>query len=78
MVLFKMSPPTGTKKMSIRFVFINCNSFLLLTSELLGFVYYFSYSVLRYDMKNLEIPTIGVVGSLVKSGIRVLVYRYGI
>ncbi|GMY19565.1 serine carboxypeptidase-like 45 isoform X2 [Fagus crenata] len=31
-------------------------------------------SVLRYDLKNLEIPTIGVVGSLVKSGIRVLVY----
>uniref|UniRef100_A0A803RA19 Carboxypeptidase n=1 Tax=Cannabis sativa TaxID=3483 RepID=A0A803RA19_CANSA len=30
--------------------------------------------VLRYDMKDLEIPTIHVLGSLVKSGIQVLVY----
>ncbi|PSS01729.1 Serine carboxypeptidase-like [Actinidia chinensis var. chinensis] len=30
--------------------------------------------VIRYDMQNLEIPTIGVLGSLVKSGIRVMVY----
>ncbi|XP_050227921.1 serine carboxypeptidase-like 45 isoform X2 [Mercurialis annua] len=30
--------------------------------------------VLKYDMENLEIPTIDVVGSLVSSGIRVLVY----
>ncbi|KAL9154973.1 hypothetical protein ABFS82_10G152000 [Erythranthe guttata] len=30
--------------------------------------------ILRYDMQNLEIPTIGILGSLVKSGIRVLVY----
>ncbi|XP_051150689.1 serine carboxypeptidase-like 45 [Andrographis paniculata] len=30
--------------------------------------------VLRYDMQNLEVPTIGILGSLVKSGIRVLVY----
>ncbi|XP_057506247.1 serine carboxypeptidase-like 45 [Actinidia eriantha] len=30
--------------------------------------------VLHYEMQNLEIPTIGVLGSLVKSGIRVLVY----
>uniref|UniRef100_A0A2N9HKJ6 Carboxypeptidase n=1 Tax=Fagus sylvatica TaxID=28930 RepID=A0A2N9HKJ6_FAGSY len=29
---------------------------------------------LQYDMKDREIPTIGVVGSLVKSGIRSLVY----
>lgn len=32
-------------------------------------------SVLHYDMQNLEIPTVPVLGSLVKSGIRVLVYR---
>ncbi|KAI8562537.1 hypothetical protein RHMOL_Rhmol03G0043500 [Rhododendron molle] len=31
-------------------------------------------SVLHYDMQNLEIPTVPVLGSLVKSGIRVLVY----
>ncbi|KAL6530574.1 Serine carboxypeptidase-like 45 [Orobanche minor] len=31
-------------------------------------------NVLHYDMQNLEIPTIGILGSLVKSGIRVLVY----
>ncbi|GER51915.1 serine carboxypeptidase [Striga asiatica] len=30
--------------------------------------------VLQYDMQNLEIPTIGILGSLVKSNIRVLVY----
>ncbi|KAK4412820.1 Serine carboxypeptidase-like 45 [Sesamum alatum] len=30
--------------------------------------------VLHYEMQNLEIPTIGILGSLVKSGIRVLVY----
>ncbi|KAF3457501.1 hypothetical protein FNV43_RR02159 [Rhamnella rubrinervis] len=30
--------------------------------------------VVEYDSENLEIPTIDVVGSLVKSGIRVLVY----
>ncbi|KAJ6778879.1 CARBOXYPEPTIDASE [Salix koriyanagi] len=31
-------------------------------------------SVVQYDLRNLEIPTIDVVGSLVNSGIRVLVY----
>ncbi|KAK6124818.1 hypothetical protein DH2020_041434 [Rehmannia glutinosa] len=30
--------------------------------------------ILHYEMQNLEIPTIGILGSLVKSGIRVLVY----
>ncbi|KAL2501953.1 Serine carboxypeptidase-like 45 [Forsythia ovata] len=30
--------------------------------------------VLHYDMQNLEVPTIGILGSLVKSGIRVLIY----
>ncbi|KAK4481769.1 hypothetical protein RD792_012680 [Penstemon davidsonii] len=30
--------------------------------------------VVRYEMQNLEIPTIGILGSLVKKGIRVLVY----
>lgn len=33
------------------------------------------YRVLKYDMQNLEIPTIHVLGKLAKSGIRVLVYR---
>lgn len=33
-------------------------------------------SVLEYDFLNLEIPTINVVGSLVRAGIPVLVYRY--
>lgn len=36
----------------------------------------FCYSVLQYELLNLQIPTINIVGSLVKSGIRVLVYRY--
>uniref|UniRef100_A0A0E0F672 Serine carboxypeptidase-like 45 n=1 Tax=Oryza meridionalis TaxID=40149 RepID=A0A0E0F672_9ORYZ len=31
-------------------------------------------SVLEYELLNLQIPTINIVGSLVKSGIRVLVY----
>ncbi|RZB86586.1 Serine carboxypeptidase-like 45 isoform C [Glycine soja] len=30
--------------------------------------------VLKYDMQNLEIPTISILGALAKSGIRVLVY----
>ncbi|CAA3015408.1 serine carboxypeptidase-like 45 [Olea europaea subsp. europaea] len=30
--------------------------------------------VLHYEMQDLEVPTIGILGSLVKSGIRVLVY----
>ncbi|GFP84998.1 serine carboxypeptidase-like 45 [Phtheirospermum japonicum] len=30
--------------------------------------------VLHYEMQNLEIPTIGILGSLVESGLRVLVY----
>ncbi|KAL3841151.1 hypothetical protein ACJIZ3_025742 [Penstemon smallii] len=30
--------------------------------------------VVRYEMQNLEIPSIGILGSLVKKGIRVLVY----
>ncbi|KAA8517922.1 hypothetical protein F0562_015390 [Nyssa sinensis] len=30
--------------------------------------------ILQYDMQNLEVPTIPILGSLVKSGIRVLVY----
>lgn len=31
--------------------------------------------VLKYNMQNLEIPTINILGTLVKSGVRVLVYR---
>ncbi|CAN1257732.1 Serine carboxypeptidase-like 45 [Linum perenne] len=34
----------------------------------------FCSNVMNYDNNNLEIPTIGVVGSLVSSGIQVLVY----
>ncbi|XP_058751508.1 serine carboxypeptidase-like 45 [Vicia villosa] len=30
--------------------------------------------VLKYDMRNLEIPTISILGTLVKSGVRVLVF----
>uniref|UniRef100_A0A2N9EQC6 Carboxypeptidase n=1 Tax=Fagus sylvatica TaxID=28930 RepID=A0A2N9EQC6_FAGSY len=48
-----------------------------LHAQLLGFNQWSlcrSNSILRYDLKNEEIPTIGVVGSLVKSGIRALVY----
>ncbi|WJX31914.1 Serine carboxypeptidase-like 45 [Trifolium repens] len=30
--------------------------------------------ILKYDMQNLEIPTIPILGKLVKSGVRVLVY----
>lgn len=33
-------------------------------------------SVLDYELRDLEIPTITVVGKLVKEGIPVLVYRY--
>ena len=32
-------------------------------------------SILDYEVLNLEIPTISIVGSLVKSGIPVMVYR---
>lgn len=35
----------------------------------------FCYRVLKYDMQNLEVPTIPILGTLVNSGIRVLVYR---
>ncbi|KAI5560204.1 hypothetical protein BDE02_16G031100 [Populus trichocarpa] len=34
----------------------------------------FCSGVVNYDLRNLEIPTIDVVGSLVNSGVRVLVY----
>lgn len=33
------------------------------------------HSTVKYDMQNLETPIIPVLGALVKSGIRVLVYR---
>lgn len=32
-------------------------------------------SVLEYDFLNLEVPTISIVGSLIRAGIPVLVYR---
>ena len=43
---------------------------------LTSFVFFSGYSVLEYELLNLQIPTINIVGALVKSGIRVLVYRY--
>nr|CAD1836667.1 unnamed protein product [Ananas comosus var. bracteatus] len=33
-------------------------------------------SVLEYELLNLQIPTIAVVGSLIKSGVPVMIYRY--
>jgi hypothetical protein len=33
-------------------------------------------SVLDYDVLNLEVPTLPIVGSLIKAGVRVLIYRY--
>ena len=39
-------------------------------------VFSFYNSVVKYEMQNLEVPTIHVLGELAKSGIRVLVYRY--
>lgn len=38
--------------------------------------YDISISVLDYELRDLEIPTITVAGKLVKEGIPVLVYRY--
>ncbi|WJX71345.1 hypothetical protein P8452_55346 [Trifolium repens] len=43
-----------------------------LHSELVGIKYW--STVLAYDWKNLEIPTISLLGTLVKSGVRVMVY----
>lgn len=38
--------------------------------------YFFYYhSILDYELLDVEIPTISLVGYLIKSGIRVLVYR---
>ncbi|XP_004513403.1 serine carboxypeptidase-like 45 [Cicer arietinum] len=46
-----------------------------LHAKLVGITTWLTCSgVLKYNMKNLEIPTISVLGSLVKSGVRVLVY----
>lgn len=36
----------------------------------------FCFSVLEYELLNLQIPTIAVVGSLIKSGVPVMIYRY--
>ncbi|KAL4275603.1 hypothetical protein AHAS_Ahas20G0123700 [Arachis hypogaea] len=41
----------------------------------MGFMCCNCKSVLKYDMQNLEVPTISFLGTLVNSGIRVLVYR---
>jgi serine carboxypeptidase-like clade II len=35
----------------------------------------FGNSVLDYDVLNLEVPTLPVVGSLIKAGVKVLIYR---
>ncbi|KAK2366916.1 serine carboxypeptidase [Trifolium repens] len=46
-----------------------------LHSELVGIKYWSTCSpVLAYDWKNLEIPTISLLGTLVKSDVRVMVY----
>ncbi|XP_019162098.1 PREDICTED: serine carboxypeptidase-like 45 [Ipomoea nil] len=48
---------------------------IALHAQLLGVKRWSSCSeVLQYDMQNLEVPTIPILGSLVKSGIRVLVF----
>ncbi|XP_045824949.1 serine carboxypeptidase-like 45 [Trifolium pratense] len=48
---------------------------LALHAKLVGIPLWSTCSgVLKYDMQNLEIPTISILGKLVKSGVRVLVY----
>lgn len=39
-------------------------------------IFYVHVSVLDYELLDLEIPTITIVGKLIKAGISVLVYRY--
>lgn len=45
------------------------------SKNLILLIAYIDTSILDYQMLNLEIPTISLVGSLVKAGIPVLVYR---
>ena len=40
-----------------------------------SFVFFGGGSVLHYDSRNVEVPTITIVGSLVQHGIPVMVYR---
>ena len=48
----------------------------LVNMNVMLYDYDISISVLDYELRDLEIPTITVVGKLVKEGIPVLVYRY--
>lgn len=44
--------------------------------HVVGFVFYgLVNSTLDYDMLNVEVPTLPLVGSLIKAGVRVLIYR---
>lgn len=45
-----------------------------LLSGLTDYFFYY-HSILDYELLDVEIPTISLVGYLIKSGIRVLVYR---
>lgn len=38
-------------------------------------VLHYVNSILDYNMLNLEVPTLHVVGSIIKAGVRVLIYR---
>jgi len=38
-------------------------------------LHYAGNSILDYNMLNLEVPTLHVVGSIIKAGVRVLIYR---
>lgn len=40
-----------------------------------GFYYDDDDSVLDYELLDVEVPTINIVGSLIKAGVPVLVYR---
>ncbi|WVZ04603.1 hypothetical protein V8G54_017949 [Vigna mungo] len=64
----KMTDPISAIEMQIFMIRKNRKTSPLLTISSL------CHRVLHYDYRNLEIPTIPILGSLVKSGIRVLVY----
>lgn len=57
-------------------ILTTADSFIISTVFIQLLIFHFlDNSVLQYDMQNLEVPTIQILGSLVKSGIRVLVFR---
>ncbi|XVF11435.1 hypothetical protein REPUB_Repub08aG0027200 [Reevesia pubescens] len=63
---------TASERVTYRTGFF-CHDFKLLSSKYL-FLYHVDDSILDYQLLNLEIPTISIVGSLIKAGIPVLVY----